>query len=579
MERYCSGALWAYEWMSLWGMPFSHLSVTSHALCQLPSWKVRQLPGSKPCFSSLHSTLKIMFLEPLNPQWASHISKEGHQGFKMSQDHDTQLKEELEERVMYEVGKVARDTIATAYTKSLGTDDGSVSFFVVADGVKGNIKNISGAFEGLKYDVLVVERELFETDVEDSRLLEAVSGRLLMPYKPLKGGEYLQNLERRYKRKKIRESLTGLALEYPELLSELLIEPRYFVHDSLLKLSHVLPQVPKLLQTIGDERHSLLKGYLEALGDLVQDGIIRFKGDLVVVERNFVDSVLELGFPVYDQLSRAQRQLLSFVKIGPTGLVDLLKSTIGFSIAEGLLTPAFGIMDLPRPYSFLHFPTAFGPSPLYGPSRIEDILSKMEQSAHLSEVRLQRFGGVLNEVYLLTYAADGEERKTLLKRYPNWVSLKWVPLALWTLGTQNFAVLGRSRLEKECTMTNLLSRIGIWVPNILHVSFQDRMLLREYVEGENLSDIIRFVVRGGGLGAKERDLIKGVGETVATVHGARLTLGDSKPGNFIIAADGNIFVVDLEQGARGGNETWDIAEFLYISGHHTGPTRSCKGDS
>lgn len=489
----------------------------------------------------------------------------------MSRNHDTKLKEKLEDRIAYEVGKFARDAIAAARTKTLGADDGKVNFFVVADGVKGKIKNVSGSLEGRKYEVLVIERELFESDVEDSRLLETVSGRLLMPYLALKGSEYLQSLERRYKRRKIRESLTGLVWEYPELLSELLIEPRYFVHDSLLKLSHVLPRAPNLLQTDGDESHSLLKGYLEALEELEQDGIIRFRDDLVVVERNFMNSVLERGPPVYDQLPRAQKQLLSFVKIGPTGLMDLLKSTIGFSIAEGLLTPAFRPTDIPRLDGFLRFPTAFGPAPLSGPSCIEDILSKIEPSSCLSEVSLRRFGGVLNEVYLLTYAADGEERKALLKRYPTWVSLKWAPLALWTLGTQNFAVLGKARLEKECAMTNLLSKIGIRVPSILHVSFQDRMLLREYVEGENLSDIIKAVVSRGGPGDKERELIKDVGKMIATAHGAGLTLGDSKPGNFIVETDGDTFIVDLEQGARGGNESWDIAEFLYFSGHHIGP--------
>ncbi len=168
-------------------------------------------------------------------------------------------------------------------------------------------------------------------------------------------------------------------------------------------------------------------------------------------------------------------------------------------------------------------------------------------------------------------------RKTILKRYPTWVSLKWAPIALWTLGTQNFAVLGRTRLEKECTITNLLSRSGVLVPKILHVNFEGRLLLREYVEGDNLVTVIRAAIRRGDPEALGLDYIKRAGNAVASVHGSGLTLGDCKPGNFIVAPGGTPFIVDLEQGARGGNETWDLAEFLYFSGHQAGPLDPVKG--
>lgn len=55
------------------------------------------------------------------------------------------------------------------------------------------------------------------------------------------------------------------------------------------------------------------------------------------------------------------------------------------------------------------------------------------------------------------------------------------------------------------------------------------------------------------------------------------TLGDCKPENFIVTPGGELFIVDLEQGARGGNETWDLAEFLYFLGHYAGPLDSLQG--
>jgi hypothetical protein len=49
-------------------------------------------------------------------------------------------------------------------------------------------------------------------------------------------------------------------------------------------------------------------------------------------------------------------------------------------------------------------------------------------------------------------------------------------------------------------------------------------------------------------------------------------LGDCKPENFV-TENGQVFFLDLEQAARNGDKTWDIAEFLYYSGHYC-PTLS-----
>ena len=495
----------------------------------------------------------------------------------MSKEPDTQHMARIAESVEGEVSEVAQGTLALAYTDLGGLGKEGLSFLAVAEGVKGKVERLQRASEGAELDILVVERELFESDVESSSLLEAVAGRLLLPFAPLKGAGYLSSQDRLYKMRKIRESLTGLALDYPELSSELLIEPRFFAHDALLRLSHILPYAPSLLQTLDEDRHGLVEGYMDALTDLENDGIIGLKDDFIVVDRGFVDSVLDGGVSVQDQLSRVQGQLMSLAKIGLAGIADLLRPIPGYSITDGLITAALGSPGLPQIGSYLHFPTAIGPAPISGTSRIEDLLSMIEPSSQLTDVRLRRFSGVLNEVYLLMYAADGVGHKAILKRYPTWVSLKWAPIALWTLGTQNFAVLGRTRLEKECTITNLLDRSGIRVPRILHVSFEGRLLLREYVEGENLVAVIRAAIRGGCPEAPELDYIKRAGNAVAAVHGAGLTLGDCKPGNFIVASEGDPFIVDLEQGARGGNETWDLAEFLYFSGHHAGPLDPVKG--
>ena len=489
---------------------------------------------------------------------------------------DAPRREELEHWVREAAEAFAPEMVALAYTEPTYSGWGLIGVLAVADGVGRGVQRLSRSYDEIRFGVLAVDRKLFESDVKVSALLEVAAGKLLLPYVSLAGVDYLDRWDKLYKRRKIEESLAALALEHPELSSELLIDPRYFVHDILIRLSHILPQAYDLLHTLDETGHTFVEAYNEALRDLARAETIHIRDGLVAVDRGFVDAILSRGASVSDQLTRVQKQLQSLLKLGLRGVVDLLRPPSGFSIVEGMLSTAFA-SDLPRNDRFLHFPTAMGLSPLSDSTPIEELLAKLEPSSRVDDARLRRFGGVLNEVYLLTYTADGAAQRAIAKRYPNWVSLKWAPIALWTLGTQNFAVLGRSRMERECAATSLLSRSGIPVPRILYTSFKDRMLLREFVEGDNLADIVKTVIKRGVSNDHEGALLNRVGGTVAAVHGLGATLGDCKPENFIVTPGGELFIVDLEQGARGGNETWDLAEFLYFLGHYAGPLDSLQG--
>ncbi|HIE18231.1 TPA: hypothetical protein EYP75_00750 [Candidatus Bathyarchaeota archaeon] len=55
---------------------------------------------------------------------------------------------------------------------------------------------------------------------------------------------------------------------------------------------------------------------------------------------------------------------------------------------------------------------------------------------------------------------------------------------------------------------------------------------------------------------------------MAKVHNLNVSLGDCKPENMKLTRDGRICFLDLEQAERGGDQAWDIAEFLYYSGHY-----------
>jgi thiamine kinase-like enzyme len=60
----------------------------------------------------------------------------------------------------------------------------------------------------------------------------------------------------------------------------------------------------------------------------------------------------------------------------------------------------------------------------------------------------------------------------------------------------------------------------------------------------------------------------------AHVHSLNVTLGDTKPENVIVDPDGKIYLLDFEQASHDGDKAWDVAVFLYYSGHYLQPMYS-----
>lgn len=445
-------------------------------------------------------------------------------------------------------------------------EEGYPEVLAVAEDFKEAFQRRTLNLEGREFELLIIDKELFELDVLGSALLEAVAWRLLLPYRGIVGGEYLDELVRRYRCKKIRESLQGLVLEYPVLSTELLIDPRYFVADILQRISHEDLPPSTLLQRLEEEGLSSITGYEEAIQDLERDGVIFRVDGYFKVDPGFAGSVKRrLALP--DHITRAHGLLRKALKRGPSWARGLLRLLIQSPIEPRIFTALKGV-EGQRASRYVYYTTARGLTPLSRALDLPSMLSTLEGS-EVEELRIRRYGSFLNEVYLLTYMAGGVDRRVIMKRYTSWTGMKWAPIVLWTIGTRNFSVLGRTRMERECAMSSLLRREGIPAPMILQASFEDQLILREYIEGENLAEIVRMVVKGVG-GERELELIRRAGGLVAAVHGIGATLGDCKPENIISAEDGPT-IVDLEQGERSNERAWDLAEFIYFSGHYADP--------
>jgi Kae1-associated kinase Bud32 len=327
------------------------------------------------------------------------------------------------------------------------------------------------------------------------------------------------------------------------------------------------------------EVEAVFRGYMEALKQLEKEKKITFSDGYVTLPKKFVDESknpkvrltnISKNAPrtLFTSVFAAFPQLLNFFSQNTEALLNLQKFNIR---READLTRRF--VD-PQKYVFV--PTAQGLVSLADRLDIEAFARKMLLNGEKAKIEYKRVGGVLNDVYLIKAYPNGVEKKVLVKRFKDWSSFKWFPLSLWSFGARTFAVLGRYRLEKECAISEFLRCEGINVPKILHVSHNERLVFMEYIEGENLSSAIKRIATAKSIEQAEKDLAKmtRVGEIFAQVHSLNVTLGDTKPENIIFDPDGKVYLLDFEQASHDGDKAWDVAVFLYYSGHYLQPLYS-----
>ena len=432
---------------------------------------------------------------------------------------------------------------------------------------------------------LAVDQWVFERDVDRGFLGEAVAGSLISHHTTLLGKEYLHKQEVLLKKRLILESLENLVLSFPDLAQQLHIKPKYFMYEVMMNRLRIFPPLAygtsKFMNGAAakEEVETVLQGYTEALEQLEKENKIEFSDSYVRVPKKFVAKSKNPKVLLTNITKNAPRtlftsvlsslpQLLNFFSQNTEALLKLQKFTIKKEPDE---TRSF--MD-PQKYVFV--PTAKGLVSLADRLDVEAFARKVLLHDEKGKIKVEPVGGVLNDVYLIKAYHDGVERKVLVKRFKDWSGFKWFPLALWSFGARNFAVLGRTRLEKECAISEFLRCEGINVPKILHVSHSERLIFMEFIEGEDLSNAIKRIAdaKTGGQYGEDLAKLEKAGEVFARVHALNVTLGDTKPENTIFDWEGNVYLLDFEQAAHEGDKAWDLAVFLYYAGHYLQPLYS-----
>ncbi len=430
----------------------------------------------------------------------------------------------------------------------------------------------------IKALILTVDSRAFEKDVKQGWLGEFVADKILIPYEPLFNKDYLWRQEVLLKRRIIWELLENIVLGFPESSHELIVKPEYFLYETIMQRSKLFPPVTfRFLNMLRNETreknvNQMMRGFSKALEELSEEKWISLSDEHVTITRKYIHAVRSKRIRVPSFIRSVQRAaFLHVFSVLPKMMSPLRREEEIFLKTHREFRNEDLTFQLEDPKKYLFMPTPLGPVPLSDETTIEEFVRKNVPSGEMANIQISEMGGVLNAAYLLSFRRNHEENKIVVKKFKDWLGFKWFPLALWALGTKSFAVLGQSRLEREYALSQFLYSQGWPVPRILYISLKERLIFKEYVEGENLSKIIQRLLTSKEMMKEEIALIRTVGRRIAEAHRLGVALGDCKPENVIVTCDGAPYFVDLEQASRDGNQAWDIAEFLYYSGHYVSP--------
>ncbi|MGA2238477.1 MAG: hypothetical protein ABSG74_04625 [Candidatus Bathyarchaeia archaeon] len=444
-----------------------------------------------------------------------------------------------------------------------------------ADGLRYHTRRLNGH----QVMILAADRSLVDLDARKGAMGEFIVERLLTPYRSLQNAELLHSIEVDAKERILREELTELVLEYGDMARELSIQEEYLMLARIRRRARVFLSAARTCSLLLDRpvREANLKkmapGYRSAIQRLIDAEVLREEGPAYSLVDSFVDRSLRRhpARKVINIVQAGRRTLQAYLAHGRATYLtpDILTRELVSSLEAGLLGE-FPSETLEDPKKYLSLKTTTGLVSLAERFSIEKFAGQFRPGVIVTVTPL---GNALNEVYLIT---AGNER-LVTKKFTEWQNFKWFTLGLVSLGTQFFSVSGKARLENEYAVNRLLSRHRVPVAEILHISLPDRVLVERYIEGVSLVELVKKAVSNKSISEQDHAAVSKVGSILARMHAAGVAMGDSKPENFQYGVDNEVYSLDLEQARKSGDKAWDVAEFLYYSGHYVFPTMLSAG--
>lgn len=449
--------------------------------------------------------------------------------------------------------------------------------FVICEEYSNGLRAHRRFLGGSEVRILIAERKLVESDIRKGALGDFLTEIFLYPYRPIANQGYADDLGLEAKARVVREEVRDLVTEYGEMCRGLVARPEFFGLSRLRKRARVfLPSMNQYLRllephvrgaNIATLRESFKKAILTVQGDVVE-----MDDEGVTIPDAIIDKWLAIrsSEQVVNILRQSQRAFYSYLTRGRAIYLDLdlLAREIYTPLRLGLAQEIAG-MEPEDPKNHLYLRTTEGLASLNERASLEEIISKLRPE---KPITISPLAGVLNEVFLVTV---GKER-FVAKRFTDWHDFKWFTLNLVSLGSKLFAVSGKARMSNEYGVNRYLAKKGLKVPKVIHVSMKDGILLESYISGSPLVDFVTQTATQGALSKTQYQLAELLGKTLAQIHAVGISIGDSKPENFV-ASERDLYVVDLEQAGKRGDYAWDLAELLFYAGHYSASPKPTRG--
>jgi tRNA A-37 threonylcarbamoyl transferase component Bud32/predicted nucleotidyltransferase len=516
------------------------------------------------------------------------------------------------QRVVGDRGKVVAVAAYGSKVAGYSRPDSDYDIIVVARKFKGRIR-----YQYVKTPVmasaLVVDEGLLEGDAVRASLGEFVSGRLLNVYEPLLNGELLDKAEVGFKKRVLAEEILEIGSQNGEFAQDMLIPLDYFLFDKLHKRALIYP--PALYSYIrtytcplsAENRAFALEGFARAALSLQATGVLKIEpkvgrdggggGAGVHGDDDRHDpgasgtrgatggstsppsaSGLYIRILGEGLRGRAFARLLSLFNLTKRGVRQY--AVHGYAGRVGL-----NVFKDEALSKVKRMQEKFEPPPeLEEPKKLIEleegfIVPKTEQMvdrlASLSGLatytrREKSLGEIYSTARLVTLkgttssgrgGGEGEkDARFVFKHFADIRAMKWALLNVWSL-SRKFSTSPQARMHREYFASITLRARGVATPRIIGAVLDDKVLVKEYVEGERLSDIVQAILVGR---SQETFAVERFGEAVGRIHRTGFALGDSKATNVIVKSGGDVFyLTDLEQATEGGDQAWDIAAFIY----------------
>ncbi len=475
------------------------------------------------------------------------------------------LTEDEKEKLLGLARSLVQDevTSVTAYGSKVAgysRPDSDYDIIVTSKGFRGRVR-YRYVDSPVKASALIVRDELFLSDAKKASLGEFVSGRLLNVHEPLLNADFTREAEVESKKRVIAEAILELSSWNGEFSQDLLIPLDYFLFDKLHKRASIYPPVlysyikTYTCPSAAQNRASSLDGFREASKLLASQGFLEMRGDQVRLsaERLRGKAFAKL-LALFNLTARGVRQYAVHGYAGRVGFTVVKDEALSKvkRMQQKIEPPA----ELLRPKELLRLEEGLVVA------KTADMIQALAEQAGLSTYshKTKNLGEVYSTAKLVTI--EGERQLSyVFKHFADIRSMKWALLNVWA-PRMKFSLSPQARMHREYIATLRMRSAGVSTQRVLGAAIDDRVLVKEFVDGRPLSKYVEQILRGS---SHDNTYVRSYGRDMGKMHRAGFALGDAKAEN-IVVKDDSLYFTDLEQAEEGGDQAWDIAEFLYYAG-------------